>query len=64
MRKIQKYKGWTIRQGTETSADGAEHVIYQCYTPKEMQYPASIRSAEWTACSLREAIDFIDSYPA
>lgn len=62
MKKICKYKGWTICEGNERSADGINHTIYHCYNPEEMQYPSNIRSSEWDAGSLQEAKDFIDSY--
>ncbi|CUH95858.1 hypothetical protein P22_1944 [Propionispora sp. 2/2-37] len=35
---------------------------YRCYAPEEWKYPPGIRLPEWDACSLQEAIDFIDSY--
>lgn len=63
MRKTtRKYKGWAIKQDIECSGDGVEHIIYRCYTPEELEYPASLRSSEWDACNLQEAKDFIDSY--
>lgn len=60
MRKVRTYKGWTIYQGTEQSADGINHVIYRCYLPGES--PNKLDSSEWDAVNMQEALDFIDSY--
>ncbi len=53
----KKYKGWLI---VSKWIEGNE--LFYCYTPDELEYPANLRGYEWEACSLKEAIDFIDSY--
>ena len=57
--KNYHHKGWLIVPREDTPGQP----VYLCYTPEEAEYPAALRtSAEWEACSLQEARDFIDGY--
>jgi hypothetical protein len=54
----KKHKGWLIVSKIDKET-GME--FFYCYTPDELEYPAALRSYEWEACSLQEALDFINS---
>lgn len=65
MRKVtRKYKGWTISEGAEQSADGIIHPIFRCYSPEQMSYPKFLRLPDWDACDMTEATEYIDTHAA
>lgn len=53
MKKIKTYKGFVIAQNKE---------FLFIYTKDEWNYGHGCRYWEHEACSMQEAIDFIDSY--
>jgi len=53
MKKLRSYKEFII------ATDGT---MYYVFSKEEYGYGEGLRSAEWEAGTIKEAIDFIDSY--
>lgn len=54
MKKMKTHKGFVIAYGQDN--------FYHVFTKEEWSYGEGFRYEEWEAGSIREAIDFIDSY--
>lgn len=50
------YKGYKILEETDTTA---QMPVFKIYTAEEWAYGKGYRSAEWEACSLEEAKEWI-----
>ncbi|MEC0136148.1 hypothetical protein P4H94_04500 [Paenibacillus macerans] len=57
--KVTSYKGFRIKESVDFIT---KLPVFKVYTAEEWAYGEGFRCYEWEACSMKEAMDFVDSY--